>query len=591
MISEAISRGLFPFLPGLHGLSAIQALNSSLTSPPPPNQSIDRPNAKHRCNLCGFESDQVTEYESHLNSHFDHRCPYCDYTSKTEGRLRRHVKDFHKAPSSADIATTSLVSSGPGSQHSESDDSSSLQNALCNGGSAGSAGTGQQKPRISKCKTCGFVAETKTEFWEHSKMHIKQGKMLECPQCPFVTEYKHHLEYHLRNHFGSKPFKCAKCNYSCVNKSMLNSHMKSHSNVYQYRCEDCNYATKYCHSLKLHLRKYGHKPAVVLNPDGTPNPYPIIDVYGTRRGPRPKKAGGGSREGAMNSLPDSVAGRPLPLLQTPLADVASLLRNTGNWMNFPFGWPPTVDSPEGQTPSSNVLGTDLSLLTSHIPGQTLLCPEEDSDRDCDAVQTQLGTSILSEIRSSIGELPAEPKNAESTDLAEDLGRSPASTMPTPDQSENDVHPLTQTVVKTEPVEWNMEDVPLDLSRSAPHSPVRATSSSPDLPANRSSPLNDLARLPPADLTDTAAKVELPQTPEPVRAPPPSTSSSSRRKGRAVKLETFQCDFCDMLFKDADMFSIHMNYHGFEDPFKCHVCGLQTANRLDFFVHLTRDPHN
>lgn len=113
--------------------------------------------------------------------------------------------------------------------------------------------------------------------------------MLHCPKCPFITEYKHHLEYHLRNHMGSKPYQCTKCAYSCVNKSMLNSHLKSHSTVYQYRCSDCSYATKYCHSLKLHLRKYNHNPAMVLNPDGTPNPLPIIDVYGTRRGPKMKR--------------------------------------------------------------------------------------------------------------------------------------------------------------------------------------------------------------------------------------------------------------------------------------------------------------
>ena len=67
------------------------------------------------------------------------------------------------------------------------------------------------------------------------QVHIKPEKMLNCPKCPFVTEYKHHLEYHLRNHFGSKPFKCPNCSYTCVNKSMLNSHMKSHTNIYQYR--------------------------------------------------------------------------------------------------------------------------------------------------------------------------------------------------------------------------------------------------------------------------------------------------------------------------------------------------------------------
>ena len=84
------------------------------------------------------------------------------------------------------------------------------------------------------CNDLG-MSSSQEEYWKHSRLHIKDDKVLQCPKCPFVTEYKHHLEYHLRNHFGSKPFKCTKCNYSCVNKSMLNSHMKSHTNVYQYR--------------------------------------------------------------------------------------------------------------------------------------------------------------------------------------------------------------------------------------------------------------------------------------------------------------------------------------------------------------------
>ena len=126
----------------------------------------------------------------------------------------------------------------------------------------------QGKVKTFKCKQCDFVTVTKEDFWRHTKMHIKPEKMLNwyvffkkskhwninlniffgySPKCPFVTEYKHHLEYHLRNHFGSKPFKCPNCSYTCVNKSMLNSHMKSHTNIYQYRCADCNYATKYCH--------------------------------------------------------------------------------------------------------------------------------------------------------------------------------------------------------------------------------------------------------------------------------------------------------------------------------------------------------
>ena len=93
---------------------------------------------------------------------------------------------------------------------------------------------------------------TQEAYWQHTRIHIKDDKCLQCPKCPFVTEYKHHLEYHLRNHFGSKPFKCTKCNYSCVNKSMLNSHMKSHTNVYQYRY------------LTMHLTRFRRRPSTVL---------------------------------------------------------------------------------------------------------------------------------------------------------------------------------------------------------------------------------------------------------------------------------------------------------------------------------------
>jgi len=194
--------------------------------------------------------------------------------------------------------------------------------------------------KIQKCRQCDFFTYTKKEFWKHTRVHLKSDKILNCPKCPFVTEYKHHLEYHLLNHAGAKPFKCPHCDYSCVNKSMLNSHLKSHSKIYQYRCANCNYETKYCHSLKLHLRKYGHKPDVVLHPDGTPNPYPVIDVYGTRRGPKVKKT---------ESSPSMPSVAPLPQVepQSQQMNVMNpLLANPGPMLPFPLlpfsGFPPGV---------------------------------------------------------------------------------------------------------------------------------------------------------------------------------------------------------------------------------------------------------
>lgn len=261
-------------------------------------------NQLYKCHLCFYTSASKIHFETHMNSHFDHKCPFCDYSSKTDGRLKRHIRDFHSENPPDSWAGTRVLKSNNNGEESNSPDPSSA-----NGNSSGG------KPRKYKCKQCEFIATNKQEFWDHSKAHIKSEKLLTCPNCNFVTEYKHHLEYHLRNHFGSKPFKCAKCNYSCVNKSMLNSHMKSHSNIYQYRCSDCNYATKYCHSLKLHLRKYSHTPAVVLNLDGTPNPYPVIDIYGTRRGPRPKKSKNQNNENQQQM--DSNTNQSTPSITSP----------------------------------------------------------------------------------------------------------------------------------------------------------------------------------------------------------------------------------------------------------------------------------
>ncbi|CAH8632050.1 unnamed protein product [Heterobilharzia americana] len=205
------------------------------------------------CHLCDFAGSCRQEFQDHLRSHYDYKCLKCDYTSRTEGRLKRHLKDFHSDVPPENFSGKTIRS---------------------------------VRPKLQRCKQCDFVTDTKDEFWRHLRLHIKEDKRLECHLCCFITEYKHHLEYHMRNHMGSKPYKCPKCNYECVNKSMLNSHMKSHSNVYPYRCANCHYATKYCHSLKLHLTKHEHKPAVVLNADGSLPPYDnTVELMNVRRGP------------------------------------------------------------------------------------------------------------------------------------------------------------------------------------------------------------------------------------------------------------------------------------------------------------------
>ena len=280
------------------------------------------------CSICSFSCPSKFHYNSHMNTHGDHQCSMCDYTARTEGRMRKHMRDSHtreeqiaaglevppepanNSPQKTVTSMASEISSTMASimevanravtdatENGSSGFPSALDSirALTEGGQNGLANLFQLsaskseneapesagpsavrdpprrssggKPKKYTCKQCPHVSHSKEDSWIHMKSHIPIEKQLCCPQCEFVTEYKHHLEYHTRNHFSMKPFKCIKCNYACVNKSMLNSHMKSHSNQYQFQCMDCNYQSKYCHSLKMHLRKYNHrrKPGITID--------------------------------------------------------------------------------------------------------------------------------------------------------------------------------------------------------------------------------------------------------------------------------------------------------------------------------------
>lgn len=73
------------------------------------------------------------EFQEHLRSHYDYRCLKCDYTSRTEGRLRRHVKDFH-----SDVPPDNF--SGKAIK--------------------------PVRPKLQRCKQCDFTTETKVRYFE-----------------------------------------------------------------------------------------------------------------------------------------------------------------------------------------------------------------------------------------------------------------------------------------------------------------------------------------------------------------------------------------------------------------------------------------
>lgn len=375
------------------------------------------------------------------------------------------------------------------------------------------------KVKTFKCKQCDFVAVTKLDFWEHSRAHIKAEKLLTCPKCPFITEYKHHLEYHLRNHFGSKPFKCDKCSYSCVNKSMLNSHLKSHSNVYQYRCADCTYATKYCHSLKLHLRKYKHSPAMVLNQDGTPNPLPIIDVYGTRRGPKQKLQHQQDQTLEEPVKMPSPPHNPLPPVFNPF-----VVPNSQPPVQLPFPWLGALPFP-GALPNPFLFPQLQEQLS---PTNSVERPENEGDDKMD-----------------VKEKSPSPVPASNEGNALDL-RKPEITLPI-----------------------NIPEVNI-------HTPLAV----PLVNKNRRK--------------GRAFKLERMQVNQESSTDEEEEKKVEEKEVKVIetpKKDIHNCQYCDIAFRDIVMYTMHMGYHGFKDPFTCNMCGEQSGDKVAFFLHIARTSHS
>lgn len=392
--------------------------------------------------------------------------------------------------------------------------------------------SGSNKPRQYKCKQCKQIFFSKAQFWDHTRTHIKPEKMLQCPKCAFVTEYKHHLEYHLRNHSRSKPFQCPHCNYSCVNKSMLNSHLKSHSTVLQYRCIDCNYATKYCHSLKLHLRKYAHKPDIVLNLDGTPNPLPIIDIYGTRRGPKSKS--------------------------TTSKLLAEIEKNQAQQQAQKSQLSPPL------TPSTNSITTNTTNSITKTPPSSLSLPNNTAAMMVNMLQNKM--PLFPYFNLNFQMFAAQQHHQQQ-------------------QQQNESMHDDDDSSKAEEADTNFIE----------SSPVKKAAPSRTKRKGKAFKFDEKINSP-ADHFDDEFMNEPAATSKAVEVPDNSvsrvSSSINTFNDSVEKSSDYECKFCGIIFKDNVLFSLHIGYHSLgDDPFKCNMCGTKTEDKVQFFLHIAKFPHS
>lgn len=419
--------------------------------------------------------------------------------------------------------------------------------------------------------------------------------------------------------------------------------MKTHSEVYQYHCASCTYKTKFCNAMKKHLKDTLHIAGTVLNPDGTPNPFATIDVYGSKRGPR-RRTYDEKRKSMETEDRPSISGI-IPLVSTSSTSVSSSPISSTRisdspdskmTLTSPIRTSPVKISPT-QTSStsipsshSNFLITDMLSTFNRMnndngvnsginpnaneqipsavsnPTFTTLCHllinDMGSRRDLDDEECQRVFRLLRNIQRFL--LGSDWCQNES--LSDN-----AKTVDEPSTSTAVDEPSTSTTLVSEPqprVEENgVPDEPLDLSMSA-MSKVENQPQFRDSVACSSSRRNKRKR--------KAMKLEYPTTNENTsddktqiwNANQTHTESSLtlltasqtdlQRRNETLNVtqnantcnSSFICYHCRIRFANEIMYTVHMSFHSTKNPLMCASCDRKSANTVAFYLHLIRTKH-
>jgi hunchback-like protein len=396
------------------------------------------------------------------------------------------------------------------------------------------------------------------------------------------------------------------------------------------------------------LRKYKHIPATVLNPDGTPNPYPVIDVYGTRRGPKQRPRNtvkSTSKENNDIPLP-SHAPLPLPLFQ-PSYGVIS--QQSGKLtLPYPYGciMPNTF--------SANKNGNNNHNHNSLLPAFPQNNSKNTEDKDSDAVESRRNlsdenydhfhvatsqychmnknsinnnsnsVSDSNALKDTVPEKSLQKQNSDDTNrlttgehvhfLNRTVDGDPL------DLSKHDAMNITSEASATASVLQKSTSMKASKHRRKGQAykldhisrKLQQTSFSDNKGQNRNYSVSEsedkslsldrtdyLISTGPTDIAseeDTQHKQQQESELRKVNDDLPkgkveNKSTLEKNSAAGNSLEVYHCSHCDITFNDIVLYSMHRGYHGYQDPFKCNMCGVQTADKVEFFLHIARSSHS
>jgi hypothetical protein len=324
---------------------------------------------------------------------------------------------------------------------------------------------------------------------------------------------------------------------------MLRSHLKSHTKGVPYQCNDCTYSSKYHTSLKTHLEKFNHKEATVSTMENSP-PL-ILDTT-----PRPSSS--------SSSLSSSSSIKP------------NIQLKNDNDYNYLSNKTTINDNLQNEKFVSAALSNALPYATyfPYLAAAAALVAtnhqQQYNQMDDSVIAAATVATLLTNLTTQQANL--QQQEQQSSMFIDDNNNNNNNN--NRNHATKTLHTCDQCKFKTS----NKRD--LKIHKRDEHSINHKSEPKLKTPQKQQTLSGNSQQTVPLNEVNTII------------------NNQENTNLKSTLSFMHECNYCNILFKDLNLFSLHQQFHGDspQDAFKCTKCGIKLNNKYDFNLHIVKQSH-
>ena len=478
--------------------------------------------------------------------------------------------------------------------------------------------------KLHSCKHCSFTSTRTDHLRRHERLHLGDGaKNFQCQKCSFKSYRKDRLTEHLK--------KCGlkRAPVSKPVKGVGHGVLEKSDTILV--CSMCDYSTPYKHVFKKHQQLHGVEVVLPASPEKTPKKASLTPS-GKKRG-RPRKADVLARKMAEEAAKAEQQAMPSANMAHSIAAVSQIEDNNRQKQDRGMYYPNLHQETQatggnmGQGMEDNYRVVDMfgdlfeKYMNSH---QT-----STGDSMANGVKTELssGAAGMPQLtfagEGAVNGIKSEPISGAGMRMVTIPQDGVPNLIKTEQSSEAGTgvqtfhHDLMPNVLKTEPSSGGGMQLPLVLNASDYNENFKNTGP-PSQQSEHHSQVTDrmpqlqkfeyLSSLPShvkSEIESLEVDSDSQSSFQETGSSTGGSSSQRRRKakprkviqaepesldvGKSVKEllssgKLTQCIYCNIFFGDSRLYNCHMELHSPDNPWSCHLCGVECGDKYDFASH-------